>query len=152
MKKKKPIPFEFVLEELSTYPQLQISTKPMFGCTAVYNGPKIIFVLRDRPSPPADNGVWIATTSEHHESLRKELPIIKSITVFGSGETGWQVLSALDPQFESCVYAACQLVAQNDTRIGKTPKPKVRRSSKAKKAAPSKKTQKLSLKPRKRRR
>ena len=32
----------------------------------------------------------IATTKEHHVSLRRELPNLRSITVFGFGGSGWQ--------------------------------------------------------------
>ena len=71
---KKPVPFEFVLELIDRlYPR----TKPMFGCTAVYIGSKIVFVLRERPDQTQDNGVWIATIKDHHESLRHDLPAIR---------------------------------------------------------------------------
>ncbi len=32
----------------------------MFGALAVYVGDKIVFLLRDRPSDPQANGVWLA--------------------------------------------------------------------------------------------
>nr|MBK7063814.1 hypothetical protein [Deltaproteobacteria bacterium] len=78
----KKVPFAFVLDELEV---LAPTTRPMFGCTAIYVGPRIVLVLRDGRGT-ADDGVWIATTAEHHDSLRKELPSIRSITVFGTGE------------------------------------------------------------------
>ncbi|HEV3192005.1 MAG TPA: hypothetical protein VGY54_15950 [Polyangiaceae bacterium] len=87
-RKTKTVPFDFVLEELAA---LDPWTRPMFGCTAVYIEEKIVFVLRDKKDDD-DNGVWIATTKEHHESLRHDLPKMRSITVLGVGETGWQVL------------------------------------------------------------
>ena len=114
------IPFEFVLEEIAA---LEPWHKPMFGCTAVYADDKIYFALRDRPTHPEDNGVWIATTREHHASLRKELPCMRSISAFTtkSGDTGWQVLPADDPGFEEAVLRACALVRARDPRIGKVP-------------------------------
>ena len=114
------IPFDFVLDELA---KLEPWTRPMFGCTAVYVEEKIVFVLRDRKND-RDNGVWVATTKEHHASLRKELPSLRSITVFGVGETGWQVLPIDTEDFEESVLAACALVRAGDPRIGKVPKAK----------------------------
>lgn len=55
------IPFEFVLDELHS---LEPHTRPMFGCTSVYVGLKIMLILRDKPDTPKDNGVWLATTRE----------------------------------------------------------------------------------------
>jgi len=91
----------------------------MFGCTGVYIEEKIVFVLRDKNDP--DTGVWIATTKEHHSSLRQELPNMRSIQVFGVGETGWQVLRADADDFEESVLRVCALVRAGDTRVGKVP-------------------------------
>jgi hypothetical protein len=84
VRKTKAIPFEFVLDELAG---VDPWTRPMFGCTAVYVEERIVFILRDNKD--RDNGVWVATTKEHHASLRRELPNLRSIAVFGVGETGW---------------------------------------------------------------
>jgi hypothetical protein len=130
-RKTATIPFDFVLDELA---KLEPWTRPMFGCTAVYVEEKIVFVLRDRKND-RDNGVWVATTKEHHASLRKELPSLRSITVFGVGETGWQVLPIDTDDFEESVLAACALVRAGDPRIGKVPKAK---KSKPRRARPPK--------------
>jgi hypothetical protein len=112
----------FVLDELD---ELAPYTKPMFGCTAVYVGERIILILRERPSHPDDNGVWLATTREHHASLRVELPSLRSIGVLGEGgTTGWQSLPASGEHFEDEVLHACALVRARDPRIGKIPKRK----------------------------
>jgi hypothetical protein len=121
MAKSKEIPFEFVIEELD---RLHPIVKPMFGCHAVYVGSRIVFILRKRKDSIEDNGVWIATTSEHHESLRNEFPTMKSLTIFGPGPSGWQVLRESDSDFERLVYRACELVKARDPRIGKIPKPR----------------------------
>ncbi len=84
--KKRP-PFAFVLDELAS---LEPWTRPMFGCTAVYVGETIVLILREKRD--ADDGVWVATTKEHHASLRLALPSLRSIAVLGAGVTGWQVL------------------------------------------------------------
>ena len=66
LKRRKAIPFEFVLDALSA---LEPVTRPMFGCLAIYAGRKIVLILRDKGGQGPDNGVWLATTIEHHESL-----------------------------------------------------------------------------------
>ena len=114
----KRIPFDFVLEELSS---LRPRTKPMFGCTAVYVDDKIVLILRDRDKFPKDNGVWLATTEVHHTSLRKVFPSMRSIGLFGVPVTGWQVLPEDAPDFEKSVSKACRLILQGDPRIGKIP-------------------------------
>jgi len=76
MTPKRPIPFAFALEALA---EADPSTRPMFGCTAVYVGERIVMILRERNSSPEDNGVWLATTTQHHASLRREFPSLRSI-------------------------------------------------------------------------
>jgi hypothetical protein len=122
MKPRKRVPHEFVLEALA---ELEPRTNSMFGCLAVYVGEKIVLILRDkRDQTAADDGVWLATTTDHHASLRDDFPNMRSIAVFGKEVTGWQVLPADAPDFESAAYRACELIAAKDPRIGKIPKPK----------------------------
>jgi hypothetical protein len=117
--KPKAVPFPFVLEELD---ELAPWTRPMFGCTAVYSDERILFILRDKGEPRRDDGVWIATTQEHHASLRRELPSMRSISVLaGGGVTGWQILPVEGDDFEEEVLRACALVRKGDARIGKVP-------------------------------
>jgi hypothetical protein len=118
-KQRKPVPHEFVLEALSA---LSPFTRLMFGCTAVYVGQKIVCILRDRTGQPADNGVWLATTEVHHESLQLEFPNMRSIQVLGKDVSGWQVLPADAPDFEEAALHACELITARDPRIGKVPK------------------------------
>ena len=118
VKRRKPVPFEFVLDALSP---LEPVTRPMFGCLAVYVGPKIVLILRDKLGMHPDNGVWLATTAEHHASLRVEFPHMRSIGVLGKAITGWQVLRADAPDFEEAALRACDLVMARDPRIGKIP-------------------------------
>jgi hypothetical protein len=119
LKPRKRAPHEFVLEALAG---LQPRTRPMFGCLAVYAGEKIVLVLRDKPTYSADNGVWLATTPEHHESLRREFPSMRSIQLLGKETTGWQVLPVDSESFEADALRACDLVLARDPRIGKIPK------------------------------
>jgi hypothetical protein len=117
-KQRKPIPHAFVLDTIST---LSPYTRPMFGCLAIYVKDKIVLILRDKLTNTADNGVWLATTQEHHQSLRREFPNMRSIQVLGKAVTGWQVLPVDAPDFESAALRACELVLAGDARIGKIP-------------------------------
>ena len=99
----------------------------MFGCVAVYVEEKIVLILRDKPGQTADNGVWLATTQEHHASLRRDFPNMRSIQIFGKKVTGWQILPTDSPDFEESAFRACELILARDPRLGKIPK---RRTSK----------------------
>jgi hypothetical protein len=123
VKRRTPVPHEFVLDALAP---MSPTTRPMFGCLAIYVRDKIVLILRDKPGQTADNGVWLATTKEHHQSLRREFPNMRSIQVLaknvsGKKVTGWQVLSADAENFEEAALRACELVLAGDTRIGKVP-------------------------------
>ena len=79
MKIQQKIAFNFVIEQLySRHPQV----KPMFGAHGVYADNKIICILREKDSYLDDNGIWIASHSEHHESLKKLIPILRKIQMF----------------------------------------------------------------------
>jgi len=124
VKQRKRAPHEFVLEALA---EVEPRTNPMFGCLAVYVAEKIVMILRHKQDKTAaDDGVWLATTQPHHESLRQEFPNMRSIAVLGKNVTGWQVLPADAADFEEAALRACELVIAKDPRIGKVPKPKKR--------------------------
>lgn len=116
----KKIPFDFVLEKLLP---LTPEVKMMFGCYAVYIGEKIMLILRKRDNFTEDNGIWLATSPQHHESLKQQLPI-RSIVVFGPGESGWQVLPEELVNFEEKAIEICEMILNSDERIGKIPKKK----------------------------
>ena len=118
VKKQKPIPHEFVLDAIAS---LSPRTRPMFGCLAVYVQDKIVLILRDKPDNTLDNGVWLATTEEHHKSLKREFPSMRSIKVLGKKVTGWQILPSEAADFEEAALRACELVLAGDPRIGKVP-------------------------------
>lgn len=108
-----------MLDALAELPPV---TRRMFGCTAIYVEEKIVLILREKAdSYPADNGVWLATTKEHHDSLRREFPNMRSIGLFGKKETAWQVLPSDCSDFEQAAVRACELVIEGDPRIGKIP-------------------------------
>jgi hypothetical protein len=125
------VPHEFVLDALEPVSPV---TQPMFGCLAVYVKEKIVLILRDRSDHVDDNGVWLATSEEHHASLRREFPHLRSIRLLGKPVTHWQVLPADADDFEESAMHACELLLARDPRIGRVPKP---RRSRARKARPS---------------
>jgi hypothetical protein len=55
--------------------------------------------------------------------------------VLGKPVTGWQVLPADAPDFESAALRACELVLVGDLRIGKVPGARRASRSKSKKTA-----------------
>src|ERR1700723_694586 len=79
VKQRQRTPHEFVLGGLAS---LSPRARSRFGCLAVYVDEKIVLILRDKQGESADNGVWLATTEEHHESLRREFPEMRSIQIF----------------------------------------------------------------------
>ena len=117
-KRRKAVPYEFVLDAIAV---LSPYTRPMFGCLAVYVKDRIVLILRDKRESTVDNGVWLATTEEHHASLGREFPNMRSIKVLGKSVTGWQVLPADAPDFEEAALRACELILAGDPRIGKVP-------------------------------
>jgi hypothetical protein len=125
--KRRAAPFPFVMEALAP---LEPATRMMFGCWAVYVGERIVLMLRDRRTGTGDNGVWMATAIEHHASLRREFPSMRSVQIFverfGKKETDWQVLPAGAEDFEQAALRACELIMAKDPRIGKVPKGKDR--------------------------
>jgi hypothetical protein len=133
-KQRKAVPHQFVLDAIAA---LSPTTRPMFGCLAVYVADKIVVILRDKRDETADNGVWLATTKDHHASLRREFPSMRSIQVLGKGETGWQVLPVDAPDFEEAALRACERILAADPRIGKVPGMQRTSGSKGAKRAPT---------------
>jgi hypothetical protein len=117
-KPRSRVPHEFVLDALEPIGPV---TKPMFGCLAVYVKEKVVLILRNHRDLPADNGVWLATAVEHHDSLRREFPHMRSIQIFRTPLTSWQVLPADASDFEESALRACELVLARDSRIGRVP-------------------------------
>ena len=136
-KPRSRVPHEFVLDALES---VSPATRPMFGCLAVYVKEQVVLILRDHRDHPADNGVWLATRAEHHDSLRREFPHMRSIQLFGTPVTNWQILPADASDFEESALHACELVLARDPRIGRVPaRRSVTRKSASKKKASKKK-------------
>src|ERR1039458_2262387 len=79
VKQRKRVPHEFVLSAVSA---LSPRTRSMFGCLAIYVEEKIVLILRDKNGEDADSGVWLATTEEHHERLRRGVSPLRALCVF----------------------------------------------------------------------
>ena len=120
--------YDFVLDYLVS---LNPKVKPMFGSHAVYVGEKIMLITRDKETHEDDNGVWVATSKEHHESLKKDFPNIRTIHLLssGKGETDWRNLPSSSPDFEEAVIRICELISKGDERIGRIPKPRAKKKS-----------------------
>ena len=127
--KRKTVPHAFVLDALAS---VSPETRRLFSCLGVYVGDKIIFALRDKQDETADDdGVWLATTVDHHKSLQRDFPNMRSIRVLGKKVTGWQLLPADAPDFEEAAMRACEFVIAGDPRIGKVPASRRTSSTKA---------------------
>jgi len=127
--KRKTVPFAFVLDALAS---LSPETRPFFGCLAVYVGDQIALILREKHDETGDDGVWLATTAEHHESLRREFPNMRSIGLLGREVTHWQLLPVDAPDFEEAALRACELILARDPRIGRVPKSRAKRPKQTK--------------------
>jgi hypothetical protein len=123
------MPFSFVLDALDA---LDPVTRPMFGCQAVYIGPKLMLILREKSPSDDDNGVWVSTEVEHHDSLRAQLPSLRAIKVFGPIKSGWQCIPSEGDHFEDEVLRVCAMIRNGDLRVGRVPGKK-RTASKRKK-------------------
>jgi hypothetical protein len=119
-KPARAIPFDFVLEQLAP---LELTTRPMFGCTAIYVEDRIVFVLRKRGD--ADDGVWVAFEPARTEEMLALLPRLQGIELLGNSR-GWRKLAADSASFEEDVLRACALLRGGDERLGKVPESRKR--------------------------
>jgi hypothetical protein len=132
-KKKREIPFDFVLEQLAP---LSPTTRAMFGATGVYLGERVVFILRKKGD--SDDGVWLCFEPEVEAEVLTLLPRLARIGVLGNVRS-WRKLAASSESFEDDVLYACKLLRAHDTRIGKVPdrlKAKKRATEREEKATP----------------
>ena len=117
----KPSPFEFVLDYLPA----GINVKPMFGMHYIYLGKRILMILRKSQKEPEWNGVWIATSREHHESLKAIIPELGAFFLDENDRhSNWLLLKDDAGDFEGAAIKLCELITHGDPRIGKvTEKP-----------------------------
>jgi hypothetical protein len=113
------IPFDFVLDYLPT----NITLKKMFGMHYIYMGKRILLILRKRNNEPQFNGVWVATTRSHHESLKNEIPELVSTSIVGDEQPGnWLLIHESAEDLEGASIKVCDLISRGDGRIGRVTK------------------------------
>jgi hypothetical protein len=121
---KAPSSFEFILDELAG---LDLQVRRMFGCTALYVGPKIMLVLCDREQLKQDRGIWVCIPDEHALDMKRRYPELRGVSFFENENSAWQCLALDRPDFEELALEFCALIRKGDPRIGRTPKAKARR-------------------------
>ncbi len=107
------MPYDFILDYL--YP-LPVRTKKMFGNYAIYVEDKIVLANRNNRSKPIDNGIWIATSENHHDSLKSQFKSIKNLTLYNIKK--WLLLPEEAEDFEEVAIEICELIKSKDARIG----------------------------------
>jgi hypothetical protein len=111
----KPIPFDFVFDYLPT----SIIVKKMFGMHYIYLGKRIMLILRRRDNESDLNGVWVATSKEHHGSLKIEIPELGAFFINGDERHGnWLLIPDNAEDFEGAAIKVCELISHHDPRIG----------------------------------
>lgn len=113
------MPHEFILDYL--YP-LEPRIKKMFGNSSLYIGEKIYLATRDSDKNTLDNGIWLGTKIEHHESLMKQFPSLTNLRFYKIKK--WLLLPVDAPDFEEVAIEICELIKADDPRVGVIPKAK----------------------------
>jgi hypothetical protein len=113
---KKQVAFPFVLDELEP---LRPTVKRMFGFTHIYLADRLLCSLRDNARQKGTNGLWLYTTTEHLESLAREFPDLSRRQLWRSGKNAWIVLASRLESFEEYAFKACELILNDDKRIGR---------------------------------
>lgn len=114
-KPAREIAYPFVLDRLA---KLALSTRPMFGCTAVYDGDEVLFILREKGDD--SDGVWVAFDEAREGEALAALPNLVKIGLLPNVRC-WRMLAASSDTFEEDVLAACRLAQRADRPIGKIP-------------------------------
>ena len=121
--KRKSPPYPFLLEALEP---LAPEVRPMFSGYAVYVQNKIVFMLRDSPKQPEDNGLWLVfadafNASDAPDALSHAFPSIRPIQLLGGKIQHWQLSPVDSPRFEQDALRACQFALARDPRLGRIP-------------------------------
>jgi len=111
------MPHDFILEGL--YP-MPVRVKKMFGNYAVYGNNKILLATRHNTEKPTDNGIWIGTSQEYHDSLMKEFKSVRHLQLYNIKK--WLLLPEEAEDFEEVSFEICALIKSLDPRIGVTVK------------------------------
>jgi len=131
VKTKKRPPYDFILDELG---DLVTAIKPMFGAYGIYRDHQILMILRKKEKFDNDTGMWLGVVNGHLDSIKKDIPELRDLEMFGPGPTSWQMLSEDLENFEDVALQICELIRRKDPRIGRTPKARLKKSTKVKKS------------------
>jgi len=113
-----PTPFDFVFDYLPN----GITVKKLFGMHYIYLGKRIMLILRKSVKEPEWNGVWVATSKHHHESLKDIIPELGAFFLNNDERQGnWLMLQEEAEDFEGAAIKICELITHGDPRIGKVP-------------------------------
>jgi hypothetical protein len=111
-----PVPCEFVFDYLPD----SIIVKKMFGMHYIYWGKKIMLILRKRDNLHQMNGIWVATSKEHHKSLKQDIPEFGPFMIDGDERHGnWLLIQAGAENLEEAAIKVCEMISHGDPRIGK---------------------------------
>lgn len=113
------MPFEFILDHL--YP-LEPFIRKMFGTHSVYIEEKIYLAARQAKKNPEDNGLWIGTEIQHHQSLMSQFPSLCYLHSIPMKK--WLLLPESADDFEESAILICELIKSGDPRVGVLPKSK----------------------------
>src|SRR5882672_7061333 len=95
----KAIPYDFILDYLPP----NVVVRPMFGMHYIYLDKKIMLILRNVNKNRDLNGIWIATSKEHHQSLENEIPAMTDF-ILDNGEmhdSDWRLIREEEDDFEA---------------------------------------------------
>ncbi len=113
------MPHEFILDYL--YP-LVPRIKKMFGNHSIYIGAKIYLATRESEKNPLDDGIWIGTKIDYHDSLKAQFPSLTNLKLYKIKK--WLLLPVDADDFEETAIGICELIKSGDPRIGVVPKPR----------------------------
>jgi hypothetical protein len=118
MDEKRKIPFEFVFDYLPTD---RIEVKSMFGMFSVYQGEKLMLILRNRPDHPETNGIWVPIQLIFLKGLKSEIPSLSRVHTWAGKkeDSDWLLIPSGSDDFEISAINICRLISRNDPRIGK---------------------------------
>lgn len=116
----KPVPYNFVLDYLPR----RVVVKPQFGMHYFYLDKKLMLMLRKTDKNDGLNGIWVASSKAHHQTLAVDVPALTDF-ILDTGEkydSHWRFLREEDDDFEMSAITICELISRGDSRIGKATK------------------------------
>ena len=85
----------------------------------IYLGKRIMIILRRSVNQPELNGIWVATSKGHHESLKNNIPELGAFFIDNNERHGnWLFLRDDEDDFEGAAIKVCDLISHGDPRIG----------------------------------